>query len=60
MNVINQKSILPKQWIGTQAYTIDFMNNNNKMVQKMIVVPYADASQAGTDIKVWLLVKVVQ
>ena len=60
LNVINQKSILPKQWIGTQAYTIDFMNNNNKMVQKMIVVPYADASQAGTDIKVWLLVKVVQ
>ncbi|OIQ90734.1 Non-reducing end beta-L-arabinofuranosidase [mine drainage metagenome] len=42
--------ILPAQWIGTQAYTFDIL----KKKEKIILVPFAEASQTGGDMKVWL------
>lgn len=48
-------AMLPKQWIGKQAYTVHF---SNPETPKMTVVPYADASQTGGLVKVWLPVRV--
>ncbi|MCK9426618.1 MAG: glycoside hydrolase family 127 protein [Ignavibacteriaceae bacterium] len=60
---LNDKSsarLLPKQWIGKQAYTIIAVNNKKKNVKhKLILVPFADASQTGGPLKVWLPLKVV-
>lgn len=45
----NESKILPIQWVGKQAYSIDIINN-----EKMILVPFADASQTEGDMRVWL------
>jgi hypothetical protein len=45
----NESKILPTQWVGKQAYSIDIINN-----EKMILVPFADASQTEGDMRVWL------
>lgn len=48
----NANDILPAGWIGQQVYTL---TPNNKLNGKqLILVPFADASQAGGDVKVWL------
>lgn len=45
----NKAEILPLHWVGKQAYTIDIINN-----EKMLLVPFADASQTEGDMRVWL------
>ncbi len=42
--------VLPAQWIGTQAYSVDLPGKN----EKMILVPFAEASQTEGDMRVWL------
>ncbi len=44
--------LLPKEWIGKQAYSYMLTNKN-----KLVLVPYADASQTGASIKVWMPLK---
>ncbi|MDP2060717.1 MAG: glycoside hydrolase family 127 protein, partial [Flavobacteriaceae bacterium] len=41
--------LLPKQWIGNQVYKVKIKNN-----QSINLVPFADASQTGGELKVWL------
>jgi DUF1680 family protein len=48
----NSSELLPKQWIGKQAYTY-MMDHNNQLV----LVPFADAGQTGASLKVWLPLK---
>ncbi len=45
----NESKILPTKWIGKQAYSVDIINN-----EKMLLVPFADASQTEGDMRVWL------
>jgi len=45
----NESKILPIHWVGKQAYSIDIINN-----KKMLLVPFADASQTEGDMRVWL------
>lgn len=45
-----QSNILPANWIGKQVYFTDILNKN----EKLYLVPFADASQTGADMKVWL------
>jgi DUF1680 family protein len=47
--------LLPKQWIGKQAYSL--MLSSGK---KLILVPFADASQTGASIKVWMPLKPIE
>lgn len=47
--------MLPKQWIGKQAYSLTLNNSN-----KLILVPFADASQTGASIKVWMPLKPIE
>jgi len=48
INSANEFKILPKNWIGKQAYSLDILN------QKVYLVPFAEASQTGGDMRVWL------
>lgn len=50
--VIN-KSSLPAGWIGKQAYSASILNKK----EKMILVPFAEASQTEGEIRVWLPLK---
>jgi len=50
----NTTAVLPAHWIGTQAYSLNLLPANNKL----IVVPFADASQTDGDMKVWLPVQI--
>lgn len=43
-------ALLSKQWIGKQAYPM----NIKETKQEIILVPFADASQTGGAIKVWM------
>jgi uncharacterized protein len=48
-------TLLPTEWIGKQAYPIDIINKNSAVKkQQLILVPFADASQTGGTIKVWM------
>jgi len=42
-------NVLPKQWIGKQVYQVKIKNQ-----EYINLVPYADASQTGGVVKVWL------
>jgi len=44
---------LPKNWVGTLAYSTDISTSDNKK-QSILLVPYADASQTGGFSKVWI------
>jgi hypothetical protein len=58
--ITTNAAILPKQWIGKQAYSIHILGDKkNKTTQELIVVPYADASQTGGRVKVWLPVNAI-
>jgi len=47
--------VLPTQWIGKQTYTVNMIDKNgNDSEQQLILVPYADASQTGGEVNVWL------
>lgn len=51
--------VLPKQWIGKQAYTVNIIDTKkNAVKQQLVLVPFADASQTGGAIKVWMPLKV--
>ena len=53
-------ALLPEQWIGKQAYKVNIMSkNSNTENQQLIMVPFADASQTGGDIKVWMPLSVI-
>jgi len=45
-------TMLPKGWVGTQAYSI--AANVNGRWDKIIIVPYADAGQTGGRIETWI------
>jgi DUF1680 family protein len=49
-NLKNESKILPINWIGKQAYSVDIENKN----EKIILVPFAEASQTEGDMRVWL------
>ncbi len=49
-NLQNDFKLLPAGWIGRQAYSMDLSTKN----EKIILVPFADASQTGGDMRVWL------
>jgi DUF1680 family protein len=51
----NEADALPAQWIGKQAYTVNILDNKkNEVKQQLTLVPFADASQTGGAIKVWM------
>ena len=52
-NQVNEKKILPVNWIGKQAYSVNIINGK----EKIFLVPFAEASQTEGDMKVWLPVK---
>jgi hypothetical protein len=55
----NKPGALPKNWIGQQAFTIGVADKaNSSQKQEWILVPFADASQAGGAMKVWLPLEV--
>jgi DUF1680 family protein len=49
-NLKNESKILPINWIGKQAYSVDIKNKS----EKIILVPFAEASQTEGDMRVWL------
>ncbi len=49
----SNSSLLPSQWIGKQAYSFKIMSKNAPK-QPLILVPFADASQTGGEMKVWM------
>jgi hypothetical protein len=49
---ILSKSKLPKGWIGEQIFQVDAFYAGKPIVINL--VPYADASQTGGDIRVWI------
>jgi len=46
---ITTSNLLPKQWIGNQVYQVKLATN-----EFINLVPFADASQTGGNMKVWL------
>jgi DUF1680 family protein len=46
----NELTVLPKSWIGKQAYSLGILNSN----EKIVLVPFSDASQTDGDMSVWL------
>lgn len=52
-SLVNASSLLPGGWIGRQAYAARLANAK----EKMILVPFADASQTEGEIRVWLPLK---
>lgn len=51
--------LLPAKWIGKQAYTVNIIDKkNNTQKQQLVLVPFADASQTGGAIKVWMPLKI--
>lgn len=50
LNLETKSELLPKNWIGNQAFSIDILNSN----EKIKLVPFAEASQTGGDMRVWL------
>jgi len=51
----SEADVLPKEWIGQQAYKVNIVTpEKQKRKQQIVLVPFADASQTGVDVKVWL------
>ena len=46
------KALLPGSWIGSQIYTSKALYDGKPI--DLILVPFADASQTGGDIRVWI------
>jgi hypothetical protein len=47
--------VLPANWIGKQAYSIPVVNKNiADHKPQLVLVPFADASQSGGAMQVWL------
>ncbi len=49
------EGVLPRQWIGKQVFSL---NESDKTKQLLILVPFADASQTGGAVKVWLPLRI--
>jgi hypothetical protein len=45
-------SILPGNWIGGEAFQLKGFENN--VEKKIVLVPFADASQTGGAISTWI------
>lgn len=58
-SIKSDPAVLPGQWIGDQAYTATIINNENAIKEQITLVPFADASQTGGDVKVWLPFNVI-
>ncbi len=56
LGVTNESNILPKNWIGKQAYSIDILNKK----EKLYLVPFAEASQTDGDMRVWLPLNIIK
>ncbi|MBK8878534.1 MAG: glycoside hydrolase family 127 protein [Haliscomenobacter sp.] len=54
LSLANESGILPANWVGKQAYSVKLLNSN----EKIVLVPFAEASQAGGEMRVWLPVKI--
>lgn len=51
----NNGKLLPEKWIGEQAYTLTVVDAKKKNKKsKITLVPFADASQTGGKVRVWL------
>jgi DUF1680 family protein len=55
-NLANESKMLPANWIGKQAYSLNILNKN----EKIVLVPFAEASQTEGDMKVWLPLRINQ
>jgi DUF1680 family protein len=51
VNLQDASASLPASWIGKQGYEVKAANNKK---EKILLVPYADASQTGGVISTWL------
>ncbi|MDP1676510.1 MAG: glycoside hydrolase family 127 protein [Bacteroidota bacterium] len=52
--------LLPKEWIGNQSYSVPIkIGEADSLSNKLILVPYADASQTGGVVQVWLPLNVI-
>jgi len=52
---ISYPGLLPVQWIGKQAYRVAIADSKpNGEKEQLTLVPFADASQTGGAIKVWM------
>ena len=48
-------NLLPKEWIGKQSYSVSLnAAEKDSMPKVLVLVPFADASQTGAAIQVWL------
>lgn len=56
INTENISSVLPKNWIGKQAYSIELLNK----AEKIFLVPFAEASQTAAEMRVWLPLKIAE
>ncbi|MEQ1799089.1 MAG: beta-L-arabinofuranosidase domain-containing protein [Lacibacter sp.] len=54
LSLANESKLLPANWIGKQAYSINLLNKK----EKIILVPFAEASQTEGDMRVWLPVQI--
>lgn len=54
LSLANESKLLPTNWIGKQAYSINLLNKK----EKIILVPFADASQTDGDMRVWLPIQI--
>lgn len=60
IKTITEKSeltVLPASWVGKQTYSAIVNGKPGATMQQLILVPYADASQTGGRLQVWLPVK---
>ncbi len=57
----NYEALLPRQWIGKQAYSVSTSYTGfNSAIQQLVLVPFADASQTGGVVKLWLPLNVIK
>lgn len=52
--------VLPEQWIGKQAYSVPITGSKHvDEKEQLTLVPFADASQTGGAIKVWMPLNII-
>ncbi|MFZ1457232.1 MAG: beta-L-arabinofuranosidase domain-containing protein [Saprospiraceae bacterium] len=49
-SLANESKLLPANWVGKQAYSVNILNSN----EKIVLVPFAEASQTDGEMRVWL------
>jgi len=53
--ITTNKDLLPENWIGKQVFTMGIADKeNSERKMEWLLVPFADASQTGGTMKVWL------